>query len=94
MVPDPGKRLSDGVLLQATIRARFLGIRILTLDTTVVLAPADIAAAPSPRAGPPTIAPRRSLTVPPTPSRTAAPGLAAAVRSLNEGAELLARSKG
>lgn len=35
-----GRRLSEGSLVQASIRARLLGIPLLRLDATVVLAPA------------------------------------------------------
>ena len=92
-IPDRAGRLSDGVLLQATIWARFLGIRILTVDTTVVISPADIDAASATRTRPPTRASPRPARVSPTSARRAAPGLAAAVRNLDEGAELLARSR-
>jgi hypothetical protein len=75
-VPDRRRRVSDGVLVEASILARLLGIRLLTLDLTLVLVPADVSA-PSPQ-----------------PARTGAGrGLAHAVRSINEGAQLLAESR-
>lgn len=37
---DRGRRLSEGSLVQASVRARLLGIPLLRLDATVVLAPA------------------------------------------------------
>jgi hypothetical protein len=67
---DPGRRLSEGALVQASVRARLLGIPLLRLDATVVLMPAAITA-------PSSIAPGN--------------GLAEAVRSINDGAEVLAQ---
>jgi hypothetical protein len=62
--------LSEGALVQASVRARLLGIPLLRLDATVALMPAAITASPAAFAG---------------------DGLADAVRSINEGAELLAQ---
>jgi len=39
---DPSRRLSGGGLVQASVRARLLGIPLLQLDATVVLMPAAI----------------------------------------------------
>jgi hypothetical protein len=67
---DRNRRLSEGALVQASIRARLLGLPLLRLDATVALMPAAI-----------------------TPSTTAlggGNGLADAVRSINDGAEILA----
>jgi hypothetical protein len=87
--PDRRRRLSDGVLVDASIHARLLGLRLLTIDASIVLVPADVMAA-SPAAQPP--APRSS-----GPSRrrsgAAGPRLAQAVRSLDEAAELLAETR-
>jgi hypothetical protein len=68
---DPRRRLSEGSLIQASLRARLLGIPLLRLDATMVLIPAAITA----------------------PSSALAPGngLAEAVRSLNDGAQVLAQ---
>jgi hypothetical protein len=41
---DPGRRLSEGALVQASVRARLLGIPLLRLDATVALMPAAITA--------------------------------------------------
>jgi hypothetical protein len=68
---DPRRRLSDGALVQASIRARLLGIPLLRLDTTVALMPAAITASSS--------------------ALAAGNGLADAVRSINDGAEVLAQ---
>lgn len=92
-IPDRRRRLSEGILVEARIRARLLGIRILTIDATVVLAPADVAA-PSVAAHDP---PQRASVRPSGISwnRSAATGhrLADAVQSINEGMELLAATR-
>jgi hypothetical protein len=84
-VPDPRKRLSDGVLVEACIRARLLGIPLLKVEARVVLAPAGLTG--------PTSAPR-DVTIPssaePSP---AGQGLTEAVRRIHEGAELLADAR-
>ena len=67
---DPSRRLSEGALVQASVRARLLGIPLLRLDATVVLMPAAITR--------------------PSPTLAAGDGLADAVRSINDGAEILA----
>jgi hypothetical protein len=82
---DPQSRLAHGALLQASVRARLLGVPLLRLEATVAIVPARVTASPSAT----NEAPRRALTR----SRAASPqsgGLAEAVRSINEGAELLA----
>jgi hypothetical protein len=98
-IPDRSRRLPDGVLVEASIVARVLGFRLLKLDATVVLVPADVTApsraAPpshSARAGPVRASPQ-SLGVPPRRSGAAGRGLAAAVRSIDEGAQLLAETQ-
>jgi hypothetical protein len=68
---DPSRRLSEGALVQASVRARLLGIPLLRLDATVVLMPAAITAPPS--------------------ALATGNGLAEAVRSINDGAEVLAQ---
>jgi hypothetical protein len=70
---DPGRRLSEGALVQASVRARLLGMPLLRLDATVVLMPAAITAPSS------TLAARN--------------GLAEAVRSINDAAEVLAQAR-
>jgi hypothetical protein len=67
---DPSRRLSEGALVQASVRARLLGLPLLRLDATIALMPA-------------------AITTPSSPS-AAGNGLAEAVRSLNDGAEVLA----
>jgi hypothetical protein len=68
---DPSRRLSEGALVQASVRARLLGIPLLRLDATIALMPAAITA--------------------PSSSFAAGNGLAEAVRSINDGAEILAQ---
>lgn len=68
---DPRRRLSEGALVQASIRARVLGVPLLRLDTTVALMPAAITSSSS--------------------ALAAGNGLADAVRSINDGAEVLAQ---
>jgi hypothetical protein len=68
---DPSRRLSEGALVQASVRARLLGIPLLRLDATIALMPAAITA--------------------PSSSLAAGNGLAEAVRSINDGAEILAQ---
>jgi|RhiMethySRZTD1v2_1073278.scaffolds.fasta_scaffold1037246_1 hypothetical protein len=67
----PSRRLSEGGLVQASVRARLFGIPLLRLDATIALMPGAV-----------------------TPSSSAVAtgdGLAEAVRSINEGAEILAQ---
>jgi hypothetical protein len=68
---DPSRRLSEGALVQASVRARLFGIPLLRLDATLVLMPAAITA--------------------PSSALRAGNGLAEAVRSINDGAEVLAQ---
>lgn len=68
---DPSRRLSEGALVQASVRARLLGIPLLRLDATVVLMPAAITG--------------------PSSTLASGSGLAEAVRSINDGAEVLAQ---
>lgn len=71
---DRGRRLSEGALVQASVRARLLGLPILRLDATVVLVPTAYTGTVSAAAG--------------------GDGLAEAVRSINDGATILARVRG
>lgn len=86
--PDRRKRLSEGVLVEAFVVARLLGMRLLKLDATVVLMPADLAAQRA--------AAREHLALdglPPARPYPAKRGLAEAIRHLNEGEELLAQAR-
>jgi hypothetical protein len=91
--PDRRRRPSDGLVVEASIVARLLGIRLLKLDATVVIAPADVTA-PSPAARDPLARPpARSLDARPNRSGEVGRGLAEAVRSIDEGAALLAQAR-
>jgi len=93
VVPDPGKRLSDGVLVEGCLRARLIGIPILKVEATIVLAPAGLT---TPNSAPRDLPFRsRARSSGPAPARSRLPGqeLAEAVRELNEGAELLAEAR-
>ena len=92
-IPDRRRRLSDGVLVDASLHARLLGLRLLTVDATIVLVPADVAgtsrtAHPAPQGPAP-----RPLGPAPSRSVAAGPRLAQAVRTINEAAELLAETR-
>jgi hypothetical protein len=85
---DRTRRLSEGTLVQASVRARLLGLPVLRLDATVVLAPAEISA---PRSA--ALEPERRKSARSSAALTTdagGHGLAEAVRSINEGAQLLA----
>lgn len=72
---------------------RLLGVRILTLDTTVVLVPADVSGSSSAPHHVPPHPSARSSAVPSTRSDPAGQGLAKAMQSINEGAEILAAAR-
>jgi hypothetical protein len=100
--PDPRRSLTDGILVQASVLARVLGVRLLTLDTTVVLMPADIqVSSPVGHDGPGSAWGRRQTARTTARPARAAPtragagrhGLADAVRSINEGAAALAMTR-
>jgi hypothetical protein len=73
-VPDDGRPLSEGLLVEASIVARLLRIRLLAIDARLIVAPAHVQ--------------RRTRTpvTPRTRSRRIGTELAAAERMLNEGA--------
>jgi hypothetical protein len=87
VTPDRTRRLSEGALVQASVRARLLGLTLLRLDATVVLAPAEISDARSAALEPERPRSARSSAVL---TDEGGRGLAEAVRSINEGAQLLA----
>jgi hypothetical protein len=87
------RRPYDGLLVEGSIVARLLGIRLLTLDATVTLVPADVTARPSSPGASPAGTPARPAVVRPAQSGAMGRGLADAVRSINEGAELLAEAR-
>jgi hypothetical protein len=81
------------VLVEASLLARVVGIKLLTIDATIALVPADIRASSSAAPVAPARASGRSGAVAPQRSRVAGRGLAEAVRSIDEGAELLAEAQ-
>ena len=92
-LPDDHGRLAEGVLVEASILGRILGLRLLKLDMTVVLVPSRVTSSQSARRyrpAPPF--PPFAAPAPPRPFPTGT-GLAEAVRSLDEGAELLAEAR-
>lgn len=80
--PDSRKRLSEGTLVEANVRARLLGIPLLKLEATIVLVPAGLTT-PTPAVRD---APARRSRHPDAAGR----GLAEAVRSIDEAARTLA----
>jgi hypothetical protein len=93
-VPDRNRRLADGVLVDASILARVLGIRLLTLDARVTVLPADVKrASPAPIDSRRPRTSARSSAVAPQPSGAIGHGLADAVRAINEGAAILAEAR-
>jgi hypothetical protein len=93
-VPDRNRRLADGVLVDASILARVLGIRLLTLDARVTVLPADVKrASPAPIDSRRPRTSTRSSAVAPQPSGAIGHGLADAVRAINEGAAILAEAR-
>lgn len=90
VAPDGRRRLSQGVLVEASILARLLGLRLLMLEATVVLTPADVTTRSS---GQRRTAGRPPGASPPRRSAAAGRGLADAVRNLDEGAKLLEQAR-
>jgi hypothetical protein len=91
--PGRRRRLSDGVLLEASVLGRVLGVRILTLRATVVLAPASVTAPTPADADPPGRVDARQSRAAPARRRAGGRELAEAVRRIDEGAELLAEAR-
>jgi hypothetical protein len=89
-VPDGGRQLSEGLLVEASLVARLLKIRLLVIDASLIVAPARVKR----RTRAATYAPEQPLAPvePRTRARTIGAGLAAAERCLSEGAESLARA--
>lgn len=79
-VPDDGRPLSEGLLVEASIVARLLRIRLLAIDARLIVAPAHVQ--------------RRTQTpvTPRTRGRRIGTGLAAAERMLDERAAGLRRA--
>jgi hypothetical protein len=89
--PDGARRLAEGTLVEASVRARLLGIPLLKLDATIALVPATWGGRASEPRRPGTSG-RVSRT-----DRHGAPAagksLADAVRTINEASDLLAEAR-
>ena len=92
-VPDRRKRLSEGTLIEASVQARLLGLRLLELDATVVLLPADVGAQPIAPPDLPVLEGAPDPGLPATLLYPAGRGLAEAIRHIREGEELLAEAR-
>jgi hypothetical protein len=90
VAPDRRRRRSDATLVEASVTARLLGLRILRLDATVALVPAGVSVATPADPDRAPLAPARSSGN--SRGRAGAVGhrLTDAVRNLDEGARLLA----
>lgn len=96
VAPDLTRRRADATLVEASVTARLLGMRILRIDATVALVPAEVAIATPPVVTPPVetraaYAPGRSFGAPRGRAGAVGPRLADAVRNLDEGAKVLAK---
>lgn len=80
-VPDGKGRLSEGIVVEASVLGRVLGVRLLRLEASVVISPAEITEAPRPQA-------KLNGSHPP-----AGRHLADAVRLIDESAASLAASR-
>ncbi len=58
VIPDSSKQLSDGVVVQASVLARLLGVKLLTVDATVLVSPAQLTEHEIQQDAGPVIAPR------------------------------------
>jgi hypothetical protein len=74
-IPDGDRELSEGLLVEASVVARLMRMRLLTIDASLIVAPARVE--------------RRA----PVASAPVGARLAAAERSLREGAASLAASR-
>lgn len=84
---------SEAILIEASVAARLLGLRLLTLDATITLVPADVAEpAPAKRVGPARAVTRERPSHARHP-RAIGSGLPDAVRTIGEGEQLLAKSR-
>jgi hypothetical protein len=88
-VADGGQRLSDGLLVEASVVARLLRVRLLVINASLIVAPAHVKGRPRPavRAG------GAAPITHPARARAIAAGLAAAEQYLSEGSASLARSR-
>jgi hypothetical protein len=88
-VPDGGQRLSDGLLVEASVVARLLRVRLLVINASLIVAHAQVKG----RTRPPVHAVAETPIARPARGRAIGAGLAAAEQYLSEGAASLARSR-
>jgi hypothetical protein len=89
MASDGGRRLSEGLVVEASVVARLLRIRLLVIDASLIVAPAPVKGrtrAATDAADDPPLTPRAR-------PRAIGAGLAAAEQCLSEAAASLARSR-
>lgn len=90
-IPDGTRQLSDGLVIDASVVARLLRVRLLTLDVSVIVSPAEMKV---PRAG---HVPSRAISIQPARPRgrpgLIGAGLAGAEQAIKEGAVALAASR-
>jgi hypothetical protein len=88
LTPDPDSRLSDGVVIETTLRARVLGVPVLRINGTVSVSPARLVVPPPPQVvrGEVATGGRKTVAFDPRKEVEAAPGaaLAEATRLLRE----------
>jgi hypothetical protein len=91
VAPDGGRQLTEGLVLEASVVARLLGVRLLVIDANLIVAPAQV----KDRTRAATYATGKALAPvePPTRTHAIGAGLAAAERYLSEAAASLARSR-
>lgn len=91
-LPDHANRLSEGILLQGTILARFMGLRLLKLDATLTILPADTrrhVPVPEQRRLAPSLDLHTAFTRPVAPRHS----LGEALQAIQQSRELLARAR-
>ena len=91
--PAGARRPGDGILIEASILARVLGLRLLTLDATITLVPADVRTPSSIARDRPGHAITQRRGSPAARRRAAGGDLARAVETLGEGERVLAEAR-
>jgi hypothetical protein len=92
-VPDRRRRAQDGIVAEAAIVARVLRLRILTLDATVAFTPAVVTAASAGPSRPAVLSSGAALPAAGRSTEVVGRRLADAIRSIDEGAAMLARAR-
>ena len=96
-VPDRRRQPSDGLVVEASIVARLLRIRLLKLEATVVIVPADVtspgAVQHDSQRRPQLPLPVRPLALPPQRPAAADGALREAVQRLDEAAAIRAKAR-